>query len=135
MIIFSPKQVKHTIDVFTDVDCGYCRKLHRQIDKYLAQGIRVRYLFFPRSGPNTESWTKAEQVWCSEDRNAALTRSKLGEVLTTKVCNPTPVQEHYSLGLKFGVQGTPAIITDTGELLPGYMDPGELADYLDGKKG
>ena len=135
MIIFSPKQVKHTIDVFTDVDCGYCRKLHKQMDQYLAQGIRVRYLFFPRSGPNTESWTKAEKVWCSSDRNDALTRSKRGEVITAKVCSPTPVQETYSLGLTFGVTGTPAIITDKGELLPGYVPPGELADYLDGKNG
>lgn len=135
MIIFSPIKVKHTIDVFTDVDCGYCRKLHKDIDQYLAQGIRVRYLFFPRSGPNTESWTKAEKVWCSEDRNDALTRSKRGEVITAKVCSPTPVQETYSLGLSLGVQGTPAIITDKGELLPGYVSPGELADYLDGKQG
>jgi thiol:disulfide interchange protein DsbC len=132
MIVFSPKQVKHTINVFTDVDCGYCRKLHREIDQYLAQGIRVRYLFFPRSGPNTEGWTKAEQVWCSPDRNAALTKSKRGEVLAAKPCNPNPVQQHYSLGIDFGVQGTPAIITDTGELLPGYVPAGELAPYLDG---
>lgn len=131
MIVFSPKQVKHTINVFTDVDCGYCRKLHRELDQYLAQGIRVRYLFFPRSGPNTESWTKSEQVWCSADRNAALTRSKRGEVLTSKVCSPTPVQRHYSLGLTFGLSGTPAIITDKGELLPGYVPPGELAAYLE----
>ncbi len=134
MIIFSPKQVKHTINVFTDVDCGYCRKLHREIDQYLTQGIRVRYLFFPRSGPNTEGWTKAEKVWCSADRNAALTKSKLGEVLGAKVCAPTPVQQHYSLGLAFGVQGTPAIITDTGVLVPGYVPAGELAKYLDGDK-
>jgi thiol:disulfide interchange protein DsbC len=132
MIVFSPKQLKHTINVFTDVDCGYCRKLHREIDQYLAQGIRVRYLFFPRSGPNTEGWTKAEQVWCSPDRNAALTKSKRGEVLGAKPCNPNPVQQHYSLGIDFGVQGTPAIITDTGELLPGYVPAGELAAYLDG---
>lgn len=134
MIVFSPKQVKHTISVFTDVDCGYCRKLHREMDQYLAQGIRVRYLFFPRSGPNTESWTKAEQVWCSPDRNAAMTKSKRGEVLAAKPCNPNPVQQHYSLGINFGVQGTPAIITDTGELLPGYVPAGELAGYLDGQK-
>jgi len=134
MVIFSPKQVKHTINVFTDLDCGYCRKLHREIDQYLSHGIRVRYLFFPRSGPNTESWTKAEQVWCSKDRNGALTRSKRGEVLTTKLCSPTPVQSHYALGLQFGVQGTPAIITDTGELLPGYVPAGELVEYLDGAK-
>jgi len=131
MVVFSPKQVKHTISVFTDVDCGYCRKLHREMDQYLAQGIRVRYLFFPRSGPNTESWTKAEQVWCSADRNAALTRSKRGEVVTAQACSPTPVQQHYSLGLTLGVQGTPAIITDTGEMLPGYVPSAELAAYLE----
>ena len=88
MIIFSPKQVKHTINVFTDVDCTYCRKLHREIDQYMARGIRVRYLFFPRSGPNTESWTKAEEVWCSADRNSALTRPKRGEVLNDEGLQP-----------------------------------------------
>jgi thiol:disulfide interchange protein DsbC len=134
MIVFSPKQVKHTINVFTDIDCGYCRRLHKEMDQYLARGIRVRYLFFPRSGPNTDSWAKADTVWCSADRNEAMTRSKRGEVVTAKACSPTPVEQHYSLGLTFGVQGTPAIVTDTGELLPGYVPAGELAAYLDGQK-
>jgi len=135
MIIFSPRQVKHTISVFTDVDCGYCRKLHREIGEYMARGIRVRYLFFPRSGPNTESWAKAEKVWCSADRADALTRAKRGEVVSAKACRPTPVQEHYSLGLSFGVTGTPAIVTDTGELVPGYVPAAELGAYLDEGKG
>ncbi|WKZ13625.1 MAG: DsbC family protein [Gammaproteobacteria bacterium] len=134
MIIFSPAKVKHTISVFTDIDCGYCRRLHREIDQYLAQGIRVRYLFFPRSGPNTESWAKAEAVWCSPDRNAALTKAKLGEVIKVPGCKSTPVQEHYSLGLALGVQGTPAIVTDTGELVPGYVPSDELAQYLRGEQ-
>jgi thiol:disulfide interchange protein DsbC len=133
MIVFQPKQVKHTITVFTDVDCGYCRKLHRQINDYLAQGIRVRYMFFPRSGPNTDSWFKAEKVWCSADRNAALTRAKLGEVLQTVQCTPNPVQQHYSLGREFGIEGTPAIILDNGELVPGYASPAELSSYLNRK--
>lgn len=133
MIIFQPAQVKHTITVFTDVDCGYCRKLHRQINDYLAEGIRVRYLFFPRSGPNTESWFKAEKVWCSPDRNAALTRAKMGEIPQTAQCNPNPVQQHYRLGRQFGIEGTPAIILDNGELIPGYASPTELANYLNGK--
>lgn len=135
MIVFTPRQVKHTISVFTDVDCGYCRKLHREIGEYMARGIRVRYLFFPRSGPNTEGWAKAEKVWCSADRADALTRSKRGEVLATKACSPTPVRDHYSLGLSFGVTGTPAIITDTGELVPGYVPAAELGAYLDESKG
>lgn len=135
MVIFAPRQVKHTITVFTDIDCGYCRKLHREIDQYLAQGIRVRYLFYPRNGPGTESWHKAEQVWCSSDRNSALTKAKRGEILTEQTCKPTPVQQHYSLGSRFGVQGTPTIITDGGKLVPGYVSAAQMSTYLSKVQG
>jgi len=134
MVIFSPKDPKYTVTVFTDVDCPYCRKLHSQIAAYNRLGIRVRYLLYPRTGPNTESWTKAEQVWCSSDRNTALTRAKLGEELKTKPCTGNPVARSYALGEDFGIQGTPAIIMPSGELLPGYVPPDVLAAHLkDGK--
>ena len=81
MVVFAPPQTKYTITVFTDVDCAYCRELHKQIAEYNRLGVKVRYLFFPRSGPNTSSWTKAEQVWCSADRREALTQAKQGEAL------------------------------------------------------
>ena len=130
MIIFKPEEVKRTITVFTDIDCGYCRKLHRQIAEYNEHGIAVRYLFFPRSGPDTLSWFKAEHVWCSEDRNSALTRAKAGEAVQADGCGTTPVQQHWLLGRAFGITGTPAIIVDTGELIPGYVAPDELSEYL-----
>jgi thiol:disulfide interchange protein DsbC len=131
MIIFEPEEATHTITVFTDIDCGYCRKLHRQIEGYNELGIRVRYLFFPRSGPETSSWFKAEQVWCAEDRNSALTLAKSGGVLEVDECDTNPVAEHYQLGRTFGISGTPAIIVDTGQLIPGYVSPNELVKYLD----
>jgi len=130
MVVFSPANPTSTITVFTDVDCGYCRKLHKQIADYNAKGIKVRYMFFPRSGPGTESWTKAEQVACAKDRRGALTRSKQGEKLTDKVCQPNPVAEHYNVGRDFGLQGTPAIVLDSGELIGGYLDPVELLKYI-----
>ena len=134
MLIFSPKDPKYTVTVFTDVDCPYCRKLHGQIAAYNRLGIRVRYVLYPRTGPNTESWTKAEQVWCSSDRNAALTRAKLGEPLQTKPCANNPVARSYALGQDFALEGTPAIIMPNGELLPGYLPPELLAQHLkDGK--
>jgi thiol:disulfide interchange protein DsbC len=132
MIVFAPEKVTHTVTVFTDLDCGYCRKLHRQMSDYHARGIEVRYMFFPRSGPATESWSKAERVWCAEDRKSALTRAKLGETIESEECSPTPVALHYVMGQKFGVRGTPAILTETGELLGGYLPPDDLAEYLDG---
>jgi thiol:disulfide interchange protein DsbC len=134
MLIFGPKDPKYTVTVFTDIDCPYCRKLHSEIGLYNRLGIRVRYLLYPRTGPNTGAWTKAEQVWCSPDRNAALTRAKLGEELKTKPCPNNPVARSYALGQDFALEGTPCIITANGEMLPGYVPPDVLAAHLkDGK--
>jgi thiol:disulfide interchange protein DsbC len=130
MIVFAPAKPTSTITVFTDVDCGYCRKLHKQIADYNAKGIKVRYMFFPRSGPGSESWTTAEQVTCAKDPRVALTRAKLGETLQAKPCQPNPVAQHYKIGKEFAVQGTPAIILESGELIGGYLDPVELSKYM-----
>lgn len=131
MIVFEPEETLHTITVFTDIDCGYCRKLHREMDGYNEQGIKVRYLFFPRSGPQTASWFKAEEVWCADNRNTALTTAKAGGTVESEDCGATPVAEHYQLGRTFGIQGTPAIVADTGELIPGYVSADELVKYLE----
>lgn len=129
-LIFSPKDPKYSIDVFTDIDCAYCRKLHSQIAEYNKLGVRVRYLFYPRSGPNTESWKKAESVWCAADRNDALTRAKRGETVKSPACGATPVKRQYELGEDLGISGTPAIVLANGELLPGYVPPAVLVDHL-----
>jgi thiol:disulfide interchange protein DsbC len=127
MLIFSPKNPKYTITVFTDVDCQYCRKLHSQIAELNKLGVRVRYMFYPRTGPNTESWHKAEAVWCSADRNEALTRAKAGGALDlSKTCGPTPVAREYAVGQSIGVRGTPAIVTENGGYINGYMPPADL---------
>ena len=131
MLIFSPKNPQYTITVFTDVDCQYCRKLHSQIAELNKLGVRVRYMFFPRTGPNTESWRKAEAVWCSADRNEALTLAKAGKpVDTSKSCGPTPVAREYALGQSIGVRGTPAIVTENGGYINGYMTPHDLVEEI-----
>lgn len=130
MLVFSPKDPKYTITVFTDIDCGYCRRLHSQIAEYNRLGIRVRYMFFPRSGPNTESWHKAEAVWCSSNRNEALTRAKNGEDVKSPKCPTSIIKRDFELGQKLMVEGTPSIFLQDGEMLPGYAPPGKLAKYL-----
>jgi thiol:disulfide interchange protein DsbC len=129
MIIFAPAKVKHTITVFTDIDCGYCRKLHSEIDSYLKEGIRVRYLSFPRSGVDTPSYNKTVSVWCAKDRKAALTRAKMDEPVEQKTCD-NPVKMEMDLGEQMGVEGTPTMITDTGRLLAGYVPAARLAQML-----
>ena len=131
MLIFSPKNPLYTITVFTDVDCQYCRKLHSEMAELNKLGVRVRYLFYPRTGPNTESWRKAEVVWCSADRNDTLTRAKAGGQLDmNKTCGPTPVAREYALGQSLGVRGTPAIVTESGDFIDGYMPPRDLLQAI-----
>ncbi len=133
-IIFAPAgAVRHQLTVFTDIDCGYCRQLHSEIVALNRQGVRVRYLAYPRSGPDTESWRKAEAVWCSADRRAALTRAKLGEEVKAAKC-ASPVDRQYRLARDMDMRGTPAIITDDGEYLAGYMPAPRLLEYLDKAK-
>lgn len=133
MIVFRPAdgQVKHRVTIFTDVDCGYCRQFHREIDQVTALGIEVDYLFFPRTGPDTESWAKAEHVWCAKDRAAALTQAKLGGSIPDESCGSTPVESHYNLGHLVGVRGTPAVYAASGELLGGYLAPDKLLEALE----
>ncbi len=130
MIVFKPQKTKHVIYVFTDIDCGYCRKLHSEIDQYLAKGIEVRYLFVPRAGLGSESYNKAEAVWCAKDRNAALTKAKKGESIEMLKCE-NPVRSHMALGEEFGANGTPMIVTGKGAIIPGYVNADNLAKGLE----
>ena len=132
MIVFSPAEVKHSVSVFTDIDCTFCRRLHSQIDEYLAEGIEVRYLLYPRGGPASASWVKAEKVWCADDRNAALTLAKRDEEFQTRDCDATVVHSHYAAGQDVGLRGTPAIVTEDGTLLSGYLAPAALSEALAG---
>jgi thiol:disulfide interchange protein DsbC len=133
MIVFAPKQVKHTVNVFTDIDCGYCRKLHQEIAQYTEQGIKVRYLAFPRGGPESPSFDKAVSVWCAADKNTAITRAKAGEEIEKKTCD-SPVKAEFELGKRMGVTGTPTIILEDGSMLPGYVPARQLALMLEGGK-
>ena len=131
-IIFAPRQTKYTLTVFTDVDCQYCRRLHADIAEYNRLGVRVRYVFYPRSGPNTDSWRKAEAVWCSANRQDALTRAKQGAdapVAKVAACR-TPIARTYALGQELGMRGTPGIFTERGDYLAGYMPPAQMLEKL-----
>jgi thiol:disulfide interchange protein DsbC len=133
MIVFSPASPKMTVTVFTDVDCGYCRRFHSQIADINKAGVRVRYLMYPRTGPGTESWRKAEAVWCAKDRRDALTRAKRGEtVVAGKSCTKAAddVKAQYQLGDDLGVEGTPAIFTQGGDYIGGYLTPDQLVQTI-----
>lgn len=166
-VLFKAKgEEKAVINVFTDIDCGYCQKLHREVEGINEYGITVRYLAFPRAGvagPEgdvTEAFRKINYVWCQDDRAAAMTemkttqaelsqaysrvrggsskaavaefdkqREQMGKLLSGKQCS-SPVAAQYQLGRVIGVSGTPAMVTDDGMLIPGYMKAADLAKRL-----
>lgn len=133
MIVFKPKVSKYTVSIFTDIDCGYCRKLHSEIDQYMAEGITIQYLFFPRAGKGSDSYHKAISVWCADDRKAALTAAKKGETPPSKTCD-NPIDEHMQLAEEFEVKGTPMMVTEKGNIFPGYLPAKQLAEALADEK-
>ena len=131
MIIFPSKTPLPlaTITVFTDIDCGYCRKLHREVGMLNDLGVKVRYLAFPRAGVGSDSYDKIVSAWCAEDPLDALTRAKSGEEIGARNCD-NPVKKHLQLGKKIGVSGTPAIFFEDGTLQPGYLEAAKMAKLL-----
>lgn len=129
-ITFQPKNVLHSVFVFTDVDCGYCRQFHKQITDYLELGIQINYLAFPREGLDSNSFNKTVSAWCSSEPNKAITELKLGYEIEEKNCPNNPVEKHFNLGNSLGVSGTPSIITSGGRLIPGYLPPKDLIELL-----
>lgn len=129
-IIFPAKgRQKAEISVFTDIDCPYCRKLHSEVGQLNDMGITVKYYAFPRSGPNTPSFSKYVSVWCSDDQQKALTEAKQGVRVAAKNCD-NPVRAQFELGNRIGVTGTPAIVLQDGNMIRGYVPANKLAQGL-----
>lgn len=129
MIIYPAKNEKHVVTVFMDITCHYCNILHSKIKEYNDLGITIRYLAFPRGGMNTATAKQMEAIWTADDKTFALNEAEKGNLPKTQK-NPNIVKKHYDLGIKFGVNGTPNMVTKEGELIRGYVEPKELAKML-----
>lgn len=130
MVSFGPEDADYELMVFTDTDCGYCRRLHEQIDDYINEGIRINYLAFPRAGADSETFDTMVSVWCADDRQGAMTTAKSGSQPPEAKCE-NPVEEQYKLGRALGVTGTPSMVTPEGKMIPGYVPPKQLRQRLE----
>jgi thiol:disulfide interchange protein DsbC len=126
LISFKSSNEQFSVVVFTDVDCGYCRKLHNQINEYNKLGISINYAAYPRSGLGTSAFTKMVGAWCSDDPKGSISKLKNNKNLDLSFCDSQPVSKQYVIGQKLGVNGTPAIFSMDGEIFPGYIEPEEL---------
>ena len=130
LIVFEPSEPKHTVTVFTDVDCPYCAKFHLEVPELNALGVRVRYAAWPRSPKGTESYSRSVSVWCARDPHRAMTDAKAGRNIEQAECE-SPVQVHFDAGRSLGVRGTPTIVTEDGDTIGGYVPHRELVEMLE----
>ena len=138
MIVFAPKppqQVRAVLHVFTDIDCGYCQRLHQEVPALNAQGVEVRYLAWPRAAAGTDSYNRMVTAWCAADRQQAMTRLKQRQSVPPRLCTTHPLREQQRLGSLLGVRGTPALVFESGELQPGYLPAAQLLPKLIGQPG
>ena len=131
LIEFAPEKTEHAIYVFTDVDCSYCQRLHRDVPELNKNGVAVRYLAFPRAGIDSKAYRDMVAVWCAGDRHQALTDAKNGKPVAYRQCD-NPVKQQYQIGRSLGIRGTPAIFLENGTELPGYMSPDKLVNLIRG---
>lgn len=130
MLIFEPPyESNRSITVFTDVSCGFCRRLHAEIDTLLSQGVRVRYVLFPRSGLWSQGHKDLESVWCADNPQEAMTIAKAGGYVPPSTCD-NPIEAHVELASRLELRGTPLIYTDAGEAIPGYRQANELVSMI-----
>ncbi len=128
-IDFVPAATEHTVYVFTDITCGYCRRFHQDVMELNSRGVAVRYLAYPRAGIDSEPFKDMESIWCTADRNTAITLAKQGNEVAPAQCD-NPVKRQYELGQALGVRGTPAIYLESGHEMPGYIPPDTLLQAL-----
>lgn len=126
-IVFGPEDYEFAVVVFTDVNCPNCRALHAALEDYYSWGIQIRYAAFPVIGNAQE---QMEAIWCSDDRNAALTAAKRGEVIAAPAC-ANPVSEHRAIAAELRFRGTPTLVTPHGRVISGAPEPAALLDLLE----
>lgn len=119
-------ETKTHITVFTDTTCPYCHKLHAEVPELNRRGIEVRYVAFPRQGLGSPGDQQLQAVWCSSDRRAAMDKMVEGEEIKAAKC-ANPVGKQFQLGQSIGVNGTPAIVLESGQVIPGYQPAPQVA--------
>jgi thiol:disulfide interchange protein DsbC len=106
--------------VFSDPNCGYCKKVER--DLLALKDVTIYTFLMPILGP--DSTAKSKDIWCAKDRgkvwrdwmiNATAIPKAMGE------CDAAALDRNLALGKKHNVRGTPAVVFSDGTRAPGAI--------------
>jgi len=116
---------KNVMVTFEDPNCGYCKKLARDI--LTLKDVTVYTFLLPVLGD--DSFEKSKAIWCAPDKSKAwvdwMTTGKAPPVLPAK-CDTAGLDKSAKLGGKLGIRGTPHIFFATGERVGGYIPAAEI---------
>ncbi|MDK9705073.1 MAG: DsbC family protein [Sulfuritalea sp.] len=116
---------KHILVTFEDPNCGYCKKLAKDI--LLLKDATIYTFLYPVLGD--DSYEKSKAIWCAPDKSKAwidwMTTGKALPAVPAK-CDTSGLDKSAQLGRRLRVNGTPAIFFASGERIPGYIPASEI---------
>lgn len=116
--------------VFGDPNCGYCKRLERELASL--PDVTIYNFVYPVLGPDSDA--KSRAIWCSKDAMKTWRAWMLDGVVPPRAmgrCDTAPIERTIAFGQKYRINGTPAIIFENGERVPGAMSGADLAKRLD----
>jgi thiol:disulfide interchange protein DsbC len=124
---------KRVFATFEDPNCGYCKKLAKEIAKL--DNVTVYVFLYPILSP--DSLEKSKQIWCSSDRAKAWNDWMVdGKAPSGKGdCDTAAVQKTIETGRKLAINGTPTIFFADGERIPGAVPLARIEEKLAQTKG
>ncbi len=118
-IVHKAPNERLVVQMFTDISCGWCAKVHQNLDSYTRQGITLEFILFPRNGLNTEVARQMATIAASDSPIDLLQAAFNGSYIPATQLNHTLI-EHYNAGVGIGVTGTPAMFVN-GYPIDGFL--------------
>ena len=117
------------IAVFGDPNCGYCKRLER--DLVGLKDVSIYTFLLPILGPDSNA--KARDIWCARDRAKTWRAWMVDGNAPSKAggpCDAGALERNLALGERHRVNGTPAIVFEDGTRSPGAMPAEQIESRL-----
>ncbi len=119
---------KRVFATFEDPNCGYCKKMAKEIAKL--DNVTIYTFLYPILSP--DSLEKSNQIWCAADKAKAWNDWMVdGKTPAGKGdCDTTAVKKNIELGRKLAINGTPTVFFADGERIPGALPLAKIEQKL-----
>ena len=128
-IVFKLGNGSRKLVVFSDPNCGYCKKFERELSQI--SDVTVYTFLYPILGGDSSE--KSRDIWCAKDNTKAWRDWMVEGTAPAKSigqCDVAALQRNALMGRKHKVMGTPALVFEDGKRIPGAMAPEQIEKQL-----